>query len=62
MMKEKYEHDVAHSSPSPEPHTGSYGAEPVTQYNEAYHDADVFGDEEGHQVSGEPASRSASPI
>lgn len=54
-MKEKYEHDVDHSSPSLEPYPGVDGVEPVTQYDEAYHDADVFGDEEGHQVSGELA-------
>lgn len=57
-MKEKYEHDVDHSSPSLEAHTGVYGADPMTQYNDAYHDADVFGDEEGHQVSRESASSS----
>lgn len=57
-MKEKYEHDGDHSSPSLKPHAGVYGADPVTQYNDGYHDADVFGDEEGHQVSRQSASSS----
>ena len=47
MMMEKYEHDVDQSSPSLEAHSGLYGVEPQPQY----HNADVFGDEEGHQVS-----------